>query len=178
LAMILTLGFSAAADDHKSKDKNSDHGSKKYHEGTGTPVLWQDPGDISSPDLFYGPGGEAMQPDLSHVTFIKEETEGYSKKYRVSDGAGHIWVAKLNVEAQPETAATRLVWAVGYKTEITYLVPEVNIEGKGTYHNVRFEARPDDIKRLDNWKWSDNPFFASKELQGLKVIMALIDNWD
>src|ERR1700753_281154 len=90
LAMVLALGFSAAADDHKSKD--GDHGSKKHYDGSGSPILWQDPGDISSRDLFYGPGGEAMQPDLSHVTFIEEETQGYSKKYRVRDGAGHIWV--------------------------------------------------------------------------------------
>src|SRR5215467_1176042 len=121
--IILALSFSVGAQDKKSKKK---------HAATGTPVLWQDPGDIGSRDLFYGPGGQQMQPDLSRVTFIRDETGGYSKKYRVQDGAGRVWVAKLSNEAQPETAATRLVWAIGYKTEITYLVPEVTIEGKGT----------------------------------------------
>ena len=29
-----------------------------------------------------------MKPDLTHITFIKEETGGYSKKYRVRDGQG------------------------------------------------------------------------------------------
>jgi hypothetical protein len=119
-----------------------------------------------------------MQPDISHVTFIREETGGYSKKYRVRDGAGRVWVAKLSKEAQPETAATRLVWALGYKTEICYLVPEVTIEGKGTYRNVKFEARPDHVKRLDNWLWASNPFAGSPEFQGFKVLMVLIDNWD
>src|SRR5436190_22045626 len=94
LSIMLTLSFSAFAEDKKSKKK---------HAASGTPVLWQDPGDISGRDLFYGPGGEAGQPDLSHVTFVKDETGGYSKKYRVHDGAGRVWVAKLSSEAQAET---------------------------------------------------------------------------
>src|ERR1051325_2318448 len=130
--IILTLSLSVFADDDKK--------SKNKH-ARGTPVFWTDPGDISSRDLFYGPGGQEMQPDLSHITFIREETGGYSKKYRGRDGAGRVWVAKLSKEAQPETAATRLIWAMGYPTEICYLVPNVTIEGKGTFHNVKFEAR-------------------------------------
>ena len=168
LSIILTLSFSAFAEDKHSKKKKAD----------GTPVLWQDTGDINSRDLFNGPGGQEMQPDLSHVTFISNETGGYSKKYRVQDGAGRTWVAKVDKEAQPETAATRLLWAIGYKTEITYLVPEVTIEGKGAFRNVRFEARPKGVKRLDNWMWATNRFAGSRELQGLKVMMLIFDNWD
>ena len=61
---------------------------KKKEAFTGTPVLWQRPDNISSRDLFLGPGGEVMRPDVSRITFIKEEKGGYSKKYRVRDGAG------------------------------------------------------------------------------------------
>lgn len=168
-SIILALSLSIYAGDDKSKNKKA---------ASGMPVLWQDPGDIASHDLFAGPGGEAMKPDLSRVTFIKEETGGYSKKYRVRDAQGRVWVAKMSKEAQPETAATRILWAIGYQTEITYLVPSVNIEGKGTFENVKFEARPENIKRLDLWKWDDNPFVGTKELQGLKVLMVLIENWD
>jgi hypothetical protein len=144
----------------------------------GTPVLWRAPDDLPSRDLLLGPGGEEIKPDLSRITFIKEETGGYSKKYRVRDGSGREWVAKIGKEAQSETAAVRLVWAVGYMTEINYLVPRLTIEGKGTFENVRLEARPENIKRLDEWKWSDNPFVGTKELQGLIVMMALLNNWD
>ncbi|HWS53451.1 MAG TPA: hypothetical protein VN228_04970 [Pyrinomonadaceae bacterium] len=144
----------------------------------GTPVLWRMPSDISSRDLFHGPGGEAGRPDLSRVTFVEEETGGFSTKYRVKDGAGRVWVAKIGKEAQSETAAVRLVWAVGYVTEINYLVPRLTIEGKGTFENVRLEARPENIKRLDEWKWSENPFAGTKELQGLVILMALLNNWD
>ena len=129
-------------------------GEGKKPAPAGTPVLWRAPGDIASRDLFHGPGGEAMKPDLSRVTFVKEETGGFSTKYRVRDGAGRVWVAKIGKEAQAETAAVRLVWAVGYMTEVIYLAPCVRIEGApppgkgvetcagGGLANVRFEARP------------------------------------
>ena len=155
-----------------------DHSKGKKEAHDGTPVLWQEPSDIASRDLYWGSGGEAMKPDLSKITFIQEESGGYSKKYRVSDGSGRIWIAKLSKEAQPEIASSRLVWAVGYNTELCYLVPQVTIEGKGTFQNVRFEARSKDIKRLDNWRWDSNPFVGTRELQGLKVMMILLENWD
>jgi hypothetical protein len=57
-------------------------------------------------------------------------------------------------------------------------VPRVTIPGKGTFNNVRFEARPDSWKRVGEWKWKQNPFVRTPELQGLKIMMALINNWD
>lgn len=144
----------------------------------GVPVLWNAPLDIRSRNLFLGPGGTRMRPDLRRIKFIEEEKGGYSKKFRISDAAGREWVAKVGKEAQPETAAVRLLWAAGYETEINYLVPRLTIPGKGTFENVRLEARPDSEKRLDEWKWTENPFVGSRELQGLKVIMLLLSNWD
>ncbi|HEX5732272.1 MAG TPA: hypothetical protein VF131_05500 [Blastocatellia bacterium] len=144
----------------------------------GTPVMWVEPTDIATRDLLHGAGGKEMMPDLSQITFIREETAGYSTKYRVKDGRGRTWVAKVGKEAQPDTAANRLLWAVGYHTEIAHLVPSVTIPGKGTLTNVRFEARPDDVERTGDWKWDDNPFKNSPEFHGLLVMMVLINNWD
>ena len=48
----------------------------------GTPVMWREPVDIATRDLYLGAGGEEMKPDLSKVTLIREEMGGYSKKYR------------------------------------------------------------------------------------------------
>jgi len=140
-------------------------------------VMWE-PVNISSMDLFAGPGGDEMRPDLSRIEFIKEEKSGHNKKYRIKDGAGRTWVAKLGREAKPETAAVRLLHGIGYKTEINYLVPSITIPGKGTFQNVRLEARPDDVKRLEEWKWKSNPFVGTKELQGLKMMMIFMSNWD
>ena len=120
-----------------------------------------------------------MRPDLRSVTLIKEETSGTSKKYRVRDASGREWVAKVGKEAQSETAATRLLWGTGYYTDVDYLVPSVRIEGLNkTLKNVRFGARPKDEKRVDGWKWKTNPFVGKREFQGLKVMMALLNNWD
>ena len=119
-----------------------------------------------------------MRPDLRRITFIKEEKGGYSKKYRVRDGSGREWVAKIGKEAQSETSAIRLLWGVGYVTEVNYLVPRVTIPGKGTFTNVRFEARPENWDRAGEWKWKRNPFIGTPEYQGLKIMMAMINNWD
>ena len=141
------------------------------------PVLWQEV-DSPSLDLYNGPGGAAMVPDVSRVEFIKEDTQGHNKKYRIKDAKGRIWVAKFGSEAQPETAAVRLLYGLGYKTEINYLVPTLNIPGKGTFTNARLEARPENVERLDEWKWKDNPFVGTNELQGLKIMMVFLTNWD
>jgi len=185
LAAAALVLFSLASTASAAEDKK-----EKNPTPAGTPVLWRAPDDLPARDLYHGPGGEGMRPDLRRVTFLKEETGGYSTKYRVRDGAGREWVAKLGKEAQAETAAVRLVWAVGYVTEINYLAPCVAIEGAprpgkdvetcegGRFANVRFEARPEGVKRLDEWKWSENPFVGTKELQGLIVMMSLLNNWD
>lgn len=144
---------------------------------TGKPIMWEQV-NIGQKNLFLGPGGNAMQPDLSKITFIKEEKAGFNKKYRIMDGSGRVWVAKLGREAQPETAVVRFLWALGYKTEINYLVPSITIPGKGTFKNVRLEARPENIERLDEWKWKDNPFIGTNEFQGLKIMMVFFNNWD
>ena len=171
--LMLILSCSTVTLGQEKKEKK-----EKKPAPQGVPVLWREPANIASRDLLLGPGGASMKPDLSRMTFIKEEKGGYSKKYRVKDGKGRVWVAKLGKEAQSETAAVRLVWAVGYVTEINYLVPRLTIDGKGTFENVRLEARPENIERADEWAWTENPFAGKRELQGLKVLMALMENWD
>jgi hypothetical protein len=119
-----------------------------------------------------------MQPDLKKSEFLGRQDGGNNPKYRLKDAAGREWVVKIADESQPETAATRLLWAIGYRTEINYLVPKLSIQSVGNYKNVRFEARPDSIKRLDKWVWTDNPFVGTKEFEALKIMMAMFNNWD
>lgn len=64
----------------------------------GDAVMWQAV-HVEDRDLFLGPGGAAMQPDLSNITFIEQEKSGHNKKYRIKDGSGRVWVAKLGTEA-------------------------------------------------------------------------------
>lgn len=171
----------------QAKDKKEKQGDMSV---AGEAVLWREPTDIASRNLILGSGGEEKKPDVSNVTFVKENPSGYSVKYEVRDGSNRKWIVKLGNEARPETTANRLLWAVGYVTETTYLVPCVHIkgapkprkdvkrcEGDG-FADARFEERGDGIKRGDNWDWKSNPFVGKRELNGLLVMMALLNNWD
>jgi len=190
LLMSFVFGLTLLSGSSLYAQKDKDKGQDKAEIVNAEAVLWREPTDITSRDLFLGPGGEASKPDLTNVTFVKEDVGGYSVKWNVRDGAGRKWVVKLGNEARTETAAVRLVWAVGYVTEINYLAPCVHIQGapkprkkvdrceNDGFADVRFEARSEDVKRLDTWAWKGNPFTGKKELNGLVVLMALLNNWD
>lgn len=164
---LLLCGASIAA----SQDK------EKKEMPAGTPILWEEV-DIKSRDLFLGPGGAAMQPNLKGMSLIGPQTGGNNRKYRIKDGSGREWVAKIADESQPEVAAVRLLWGIGYRTEVDYLVPRLEINKLGSFSNVRFEARPEKIKRGDRWLWADNPFRDSNAFAGLRIMMAMFNNWD
>lgn len=140
-------------------------------------VMWE-PVDIKSRDLRLGPGGATMAPDLKGATLIGRQPGGNNLKFRIRDNDGNEWIAKIADESQPETAAVRLLWGIGYKTEINYLLPELKLGKHGTFSNVRLEARPKDMKRGDRWMWADNPFLGTREFDGLKIMMAMFNNWD
>lgn len=139
-------------------------------------VLWE-PVDIAGRDVYLGPAKD-LQPQFKGLKYIGRQPGGNNLKYRVIDGNGVEWIAKAADESQPEVAATRLLWAIGYRTEIDYLAPKFAIDKVGSYKNVRMEARPDKIKRGERWSWTGNPFLKKKEFDGLKIMMALINNWD
>ena len=120
LVVALCAAPGASAAEKKSKKKSLPRGAR---------VLWRGHDAVEKLDLLAGPGGKAMRPDLRRVRVLKEETGGFSPKYRVRDASGRVWVAKLGSEAQSETAATRLVWAAGYMTEVNYLAPCVRLPG-------------------------------------------------
>ena len=154
-------------------------------------VLWSDPGAIQTRDLFYGAGSREASPSPP-FTFVKEDKEGESPKLDVRDSRGVIWSVKLGEEAQSETTATRLVWAVGYFAEEAYYFEQVKIRklpkhlSRGDEHvapgnflvGARFEPRRSFIERHDTWDWDKNPFTKTKMLSGLKVLMILLNNFD
>ena len=156
-----------------------------------TPILWTDPGDIRSRDLFWGSGGEDHQPALP-VEFISEDLKGTSPKFEVRDTEGKKWTAKLGLEAKPETAAARLLWAIGYSANENYFFTDLRIKGMpaslhrgrnlagrgGDVPNVRLQRHPSHYKHGGNWNWRHNPFYGTREFNGLRVMMGLIANWD
>ena len=140
-------------------------------------IIWEQV-DIKSRDLFRGPTSEGIVPALEKVEFIGRQHGGNNLKFRLKDANGREWVAKVADESQAEVAATRLLWAIGYKTEIDQIVQRMNIEKLGNFKNARFEARPETIKRGERWSWTSNPYIGTKEFDGLRLMMAFINNWD
>jgi hypothetical protein len=152
--------------------------------------LWREPKNIGSENLFYGPGGQEHEPH-GPFTFVKEDLDGTNPKYDVRSVDGVKWKIKLGAEARPETVASRFVWAVGYHADEDYFLPEVRVMGLparvhrgqkligagGVIHNVRLK-RDEGEKKEGIWRWRDNPFVGTRELDGLRVMMAVINNWD
>lgn len=172
------VGVGVSQDKHKKERGSKDQiGSGKE----GRPVLWTPRDNLESLDLFYGPGGRDGAPDLSGTfTYIGPDNKGTQKKIFVKDGRGREWIVKFGPEARPETAATRIVWAMGYHTDQDYFVEKVRIEGMpgGDALNVRFKRRHYGFKDAGLWSWEKNPFVGTRELDGLKVLMVLLNNWD
>ena len=179
LALSLTLPQTALTQKSDRKKASS-----------ATPILWRDPGDVASRDLRYGPGAVDLEP-AAPFTFIEEDKSGESPKFEVKDAHGVEWKVKLGPEAKSETVATRLIWSVGYFAEEAYYLAEAQIENLprlsrgreyvadgGIVRGARFEPRRAGVERGPVWGWDKNPFEDSRELNGLKVLMILLNNYD
>jgi hypothetical protein len=187
--LVLSIGVPAQGQNAgKQKDRNKTSIKKT------TParhLLWRDPGVVSSRNLFYGPGSPELAP-APPFTFIEEDKSGESPKFDVKDARGVRWSVKLGEEAQSETTATRLVWSVGYFAEEAYYFDQAAIRNlpkplsrgdhyvvtDGVVEGARFEPRRQNIKRDDTWDWDKNPFKETRALNGLKVLMILLNNFD
>jgi hypothetical protein len=179
MALLNTPAFNYA-------EKHNDHTASTI----AVPVLWKIPVDISSRDLLHGSGGLNDAPRAPFV-FLKEDLDGTNPKFSVRDGNGIEWKVKLGVETRPEVAASRLLWAAGYFTAEYYFVPALRVEKMpvlkrgqnllgpdGLFFGVRFKREPGCGKKVDIWDWRHNPFLGTREFNGLRVMMALINNWD
>ncbi len=167
---------------------------KKEPVQPGTPVIWRNPGDVAKLDFVGGAGGREKAPKPPFA-FIEENLSGSNPKVRVEGADGVRWSVKFGPEVHAEVFATRIAWATGYFTEPSYFVASGLIDdlgelkrakdfikSDGSFTNARFERqREKGVKNLEDeesWSWVQNPFVGTKELNGLKVIMMLVSNWD
>jgi hypothetical protein len=184
----------------KEQGKNEETKSEKKEErrknGEPTPrlpaVIWHQTIDVNQLNLFYGAGGkeDAPSPDAKYK-FKKEDVNGTSPKFDVEDDKGIKWRIKLGQEPRAETAATRLLFAAGYFVDEDYYVDELHVEGlpplkrgqsfvtnDGVVHGARLERRTKEVKKLGTWDWFKNSFVGTKEFNALRIMMALVNNWD
>jgi hypothetical protein len=162
---------------------------------TGPPTLWHDPGEIEKMDLTYGPEGPGGAP-RPPFRFVEESFAGSNAKIRVTDANSVTWMVKFGGEVSPQTFAARLVSAVGYFAIPTYFVASGTVQGvgplkrarahvnvHGRFWNASFERYldPGTIHWLGDarsWSWSSNPFVGTPELNGLKILVMLLSDWD
>ncbi len=182
---LLSVSVSIAAQKHEKEPPKEDT--------AGLPaVIWRDPGNIASLDLLHGAGGKEHAPDPNgNYRFVEEDLDGTSPKFEAEDAQGVRWKVKLGQEPQSETAATRLLWAAGYFVDEDYYLPQLKVtslphlhrgrefvSADGTVRRARLERRLNGVKKLGSWDWFDNPFSDNRELNGLRVMMSLMNNWD
>jgi hypothetical protein len=152
------------------------------------PVLWEDPGDVSSKNLFWGQGGEKHQPKPPFV-FKEEDKSGTNPKFDVTDANDRRWRVKLGEESRPEVVASRLLWAVGYFANDDYVLADAEVQNlklsrgmnwvkHGHLTDARFARKPGGESKMATWEWKDNPFTGTQEFDGLRVMMAVMNNWD
>ena len=182
LLVVLSLLVSQPVSPQPKRVNDSKSSSAKQ-------IIWRDPGNISRRNLLYGPGSPQLAP-VEPFTFIKEVKSGESPKFVVRDARGDEWTVKLGPEAQAETVSTRLVWAVGYFAEEAYYFDRVRVGGLPTLsrgrefvtgeivRGARFEPERPTMVSGSSWDWRNNPFDSTRELNGLKVLMILLNNFD
>lgn len=185
-AFVAVLGLSSSVALVEDQAHRAEAGAP-----AGSALLWRAPEDISSRNLYYGAGGAENRP-RGAMTFVEEDLNGTNPKFEVRDQDGTRWIVKMGVEGRPEIPASRLVWAVGYFTNEDYFLPELTVRGLpphlrrgqdlvepgGIVRNVRLKRHPRGERKIGAWLWGQNPFVGTCELDGLRVVMALINNWD
>jgi len=190
LLTLLLIG-SPGAGAGKRKSPAGGERDRAAAAANGQALIWRQPENISSRDLFWGPGGKEHAP-RGVFTFVKEDMNGTNPKFDVTDQDGVRWKVKMGVEARSENAADRIVWAAGYFTNEDYFVAHLDVRGmparlhrgwkmvgpNGQVRNVRLKRETKNEKKLGDWQWRNSQFTGSPEWNGLRVMMALINNWD
>jgi hypothetical protein len=134
--------------------------------------------------------GEPARPPGSRFLFIKEAAGGVTAKFIVEDENGVRWRVKLGPEAKPETAATLLVRAAGFVADEDYYRAQIRVEGmKPIKHGKNYVTNDGWVReaclerfikgrKREYWSWHDTHTRDPREFNGLRVMMALINNWD
>lgn len=156
--------------------------------------IWSDPGAVGELDLAAGPGGHDSAPAPPFM-FLEEHTTGSQPSVSMRDARGRRWRVKWGKEVNAESFAVRLAWACGYFSEVTHFVASGTVEqaanlqrasvcidaATGRFADARFELDDPAVRKFfeeHSWSWNDNPFVGTRELDGLKIVVMLLSNWD
>ena len=151
-------------------------------------VMWTEPADLASRDVFYGPWGQEHAPDPNDVYDLVElKHSGVNLGMTVKDSKGREWSVKqpypgnLDSEAPVEVAVSRLLSAIGYRQPPVYFLRTFTLEddfGRHVEIGGRFRPKLEQLKEVDAWDWANNPFVGTKEYQGLIVLLMMFNSTD
>jgi hypothetical protein len=156
-------------------------------------VIWRDPGDVARVDMVNGPGGSHAAP-AGPFRFVEEHLTGSQPCVAVRDVRNRLWRVKWGNEVRSENFAVRFVSACGYFAETTFFVAQGTIQGAEglqraracigedcRFEDARFELEDPAVRKMfeeHSWAWNDNPFLGTAQLNGLKVLVMLLADWD
>jgi len=151
-------------------------------------VMWVEPTDLATRDLFYGPWGKANAPDPADTfTLVESKHSGVNMGMTVMDSRAREWSVKtpypggLDSEAPVEVTLSRLLSAVGYPQPPVYHVPAFRLKddfGTRVMQGGRFRLKEKSLKDQGDWRWEENPFIGSKPYQGLLVMLVMFNSTD
>lgn len=151
-------------------------------------VLWTEPADLATRDLFNGPWGASDAPDPDDTfTLVSTRYSGSNLRMTVTDSQNREWLVKtpypggLDSEAPVDVVVSRLLSAVGYPQPATYYLPDFTLKddfGSRTVLGGCFWLNDPSLTDEGEWQWEENPFIGTTPYKGLQVILMMLNNTD
>ena len=151
-------------------------------------VLWQQPTDLATRDVYYGPWGSGRAPEPKAIyTLVERKHSGVNLGMTIVDPQGREWSVKqpypsgLDDEGPVEVALSRVLSAVGYQQPPVYYLPVFTLKddwGVHTEAGGRFRLKEESLKDVGPWRWEENPFVGTKPYQGLLVLLTMFNSTD
>jgi hypothetical protein len=151
-------------------------------------IIWRDPGNVR-PRSHYCQVGLRRQ---SAITFVAESTEGTNPKIEVKDVSCVVGRQVGRKRSAPKssprawcgrgTTWSRATVARGHLAGVRNLDRAKKYVGSdGNFSDARFEKKFKGVQKLSDeqsWAYDENPFVGTRELNGLKIMIMLLSNWD
>lgn len=151
-------------------------------------ILWQEPTDLATRDLYQGPWGSRRAPDPKAIyTLVERKHSGVNLGMTVVDPQGREWSVKqpypsgLDDEGPVEVTLSRVLSAVGYPQPPVYYLSNFTLKddwGVHTETGGRFRLKEEGLKDVGPWRWEENPFVGTKPYQGLLVLLTMFNSTD
>jgi hypothetical protein len=144
--------------------------------------FWEEPNDLASTEMRYGPWGREHAPDPSAVyTLVRSKAHGASPGMTVVDSERRVWSVKQGGEGPVEVMQSRILSALGYHQPPVYFLKWFTLrDSKGTHQEPggRFRPTISSLRDLGDWSWQQNPFVGTRPYQGLLILLLMFGGAD